>query len=87
MKHLQDLLTSPVIYLVPIAIAIFFVWYIQRQRIKRRLKHYGRHQLINVDGKPVQQLIYPSMMTMPLITLRYSKLRWVKIKILKYTKK
>ncbi len=82
MRHLQDLLNSPVIYLVPIAIAIFFVWYIQRQRIKNRLKHYGRHQLINVDGKPVQQLIYPNMMTMPLITFRYSKLRWVKIKIL-----
>ena len=76
MKH------QPEFYIVGIIILIFFAWLIQRKRILSRLKHYGRHQIINVEGKPVSQLVEPSMMTMPLLTFNYSKLKWVSLKIL-----
>ncbi|MBK7963022.1 MAG: AAA family ATPase [Bdellovibrionales bacterium] len=61
---------------------IVLIWIVQRKKISNRLKHYGRHQLINIDGKPVQQLEMPKMITMPLLTFNYSGLRWVKLKIL-----
>lgn len=76
MKH------QPEFYIVGIIILIFFAWLIQRKRILSRLKHYGRHQIINVEGKPVSQLVEPCMMTMPLLTFNYSKLKWVSLKIL-----
>lgn len=82
MKHLQHFPTSPELYLGLGLLIVFSVWFIQRKRIKNRLKHYGRHQLINVDGKPIQQLVEPSMRTKPFITFNYSNLRWVKLKIL-----
>lgn len=85
MKYLQNFSTSPEFYLGLGLIIVICLWFIQRKRIKNRLKHYGRHQLINVDGKPVQQLQEPSMMTMPLIVFNYAKLKWVRIKILNET--
>lgn len=60
MKHIQHFPASPELYLGLGLLIVFFVWFIQRKRIKNRLKHYGRHQLINVDGKPVQQLVEPT---------------------------
>lgn len=76
MKH------QPEFYIAGFIILIFFIWLTQRKRILSRLKHYGRHQIINVEGKPVSQLVEPSMMTMPLLTFNYSKLKWVSLKIL-----
>jgi|GEM_PF-1762062 len=85
MIHIQNFPSSPEFSLGFGIVVAFLIWFIQRKRIKNRLKHYGRHQLINVDGKPVQQLIEPRMITMPLITFNYSNLKWVKLKILNET--
>lgn len=82
MKYLPSFSMSPELYLAAGVLLIVLLWFVQRIRITNRLKHYGRHQLINVDGKPVQQLEMPSMMTMPPITFNYSNLRWVRLKIL-----
>ncbi len=82
MSHFLQYLNTPVFFVCGVILLTIFMWVIQRKRITNRLKHYGRHQVINVDGKPVQQLQEPSMMTMPLIVFNYSKLKWVKIKIL-----
>lgn len=76
MKH------HPEFYLICVFVLLLVVWIIQRKRILSRLKHYGRHQIINVEGKPVSQLVEPSMMTMPMLTINYSKLKWVSLKIL-----
>lgn len=78
----QDFSIPPELFLGFGLFIIFLFWFIQRKTITNRLKHYGRHQLINVDGKPVQQLVKPSMMTMPILTFKYSNLKWVKLKIL-----
>ena len=76
MKH------QALIYAVSFIVAVILLWLIKRKRIIGRLKHYGRHQIINIQGKPVQQLVEPSMMTMPLMAFSYSKLKWVSLKIL-----
>ena len=59
MKH------ASFVYLGGATILIVLIWIVQRRKISNRLKHYGRHQLINIDGKPVQQLEMPTMITMP----------------------
>lgn len=73
---------QPEFYIAGAIVLFILVWVLQRKRILSRLKHYGRHQIINVEGKPVSQLVEPSMTTMPLLTLNYSKLKWVSLKIL-----
>ena len=76
MKH------HPEFYIAGVIVLFVFIWLIQRKRILSRHKHYGRHQLINVEGKPVSQLVEPSMITIPLLTFNYSKLKRVSLKIL-----
>lgn len=73
---------NPEFYILALMILFFATWFVKRRYITNRLKHYGRHQLINVDGKPVQQLVKPSMITMPILTFNYSNLKWVNLKIL-----
>lgn len=70
MKH------HPEFYLIGVFVLLLAVWIIQRKRILSLLKHHGRHQIINIEGKPVSQLAQTSMITMPILTFNYSKFKW-----------